>query len=303
MTVVLRDGHHIIDDDATRPDVIVYYAPGLPVPYFEGVPVIDFTGCPDMRSLREAVRVATRADLTKARFADQVNAQPDLNAIEASRQQFLAEQGAKPGSPAIPPRPTGLLDAYGNPIMDGGTPAQPPEPAPPMSAVRAQNMKTGTYRVLNGKFGELGSASVEAQKALAYGLKEEIADQFPEIDSANKGLSGLYDLQPYLERAVNRMTNQGTFRLMTGVVGGTVKALTGSEKMARTAAVLNQVLDDPMVKSRLAIAISRGGKIPYAQALARVAAYSSSLASFAGAPSANSSANGVPPTQSASGQP
>ena len=45
--------------------------------------------------------VATRADIAKAKFANQVNAQPDLNAIEASKQQFLAEQGARPGQPAV----------------------------------------------------------------------------------------------------------------------------------------------------------------------------------------------------------
>lgn len=221
--------------------------------------------------------VATRADQAKARFAKQVNAGGDLAAIDASKQQFLTEQGATSGNPA-----------------------------PPMNAIDAQEMKQGTYEVLKGKFGEQGSAAVEAQKALARGLKEEIATQFPEISGLNSAESKLLDLQPLVERAVNRMTNQGMFRLGTGAVAGTVKALGGSNKIAATAAVLKQVLDDPMIKSRLAIALSKGGQIPYSQAAARVSAYSSALGASVAAPTPAGSlaySSGDNPSQSTSGQP
>lgn len=223
--------------------------------------------------------VATRADQAKARFAQQVNAQPDLDAIEASKQQFLKEQGAIPQS------------GMG---------------APPMNASDAQAMKQGTYKVLSGKFGEQGSASVEAQKALARGLKEEIATQFPEISGLNTAESKLLDLQPLVERAVNRMNNQGVFRLGTGAVVGTIKALGGSNKVAAVGAILKQVLDDPMIKSRLAIALSKGGKIPYSEAAARVSAYSSALGSSAAGPTAPDSqgySSGDSPNQSTRGQP
>jgi hypothetical protein len=225
--------------------------------------------------------VATRADLARAKFAKQVNAQPDLNAIEASRQQFLSEQGAKPGVPAIPPRPTGLLDAQGNPIMSGGTPAKPPTPAPPMNASDAQTMKQGTYQVLKSKYGEQGSASTEAQKALARGLKEEIATQFPEIGTLNANESRLLDLQPVLERAVNRISNHQLIGIGTPVAGAAADAVAGPG-VGRVAMVLKAVLDNPNVKSRLAISLSKGAKIPYAQAAARVGAYSAALASDSG---------------------
>ena len=55
-----------------------------------------------------------------------------------AKQQFLQEQGSVNG-----------------------------QPAPMMNASDAQAMKQGTYQVLKGKYGEQGSASVEAQKALA----------------------------------------------------------------------------------------------------------------------------------------
>jgi hypothetical protein len=223
-------------------------------------------------------KVATRADVAKAKFANQVNAQGDLDAIEASKQQFLDEQGRKP---AIPPKPTGLVDAQGRPIMGQGTPAQP---APPMNAADAQTMKQGTYRVLKGKFGEQGSASVEAQKALARGLKEEIASQFPEINGLNAAESKLLDLQPILERAVNRISNHQAIGIGTPVAGAAAKAVTGSGAVSVVASVLKGVLDNPSVKSRLAIAISKSSKIPISQAISRVQNYSSALGASAAGP-------------------
>ena len=225
--------------------------------------------------------VATRADVAKAKFANQVNAQPDLNAIEASRQQFLTEQGAKPGTPAIAPQPTGILDSKGNPIMDSGAPAKPATPAPDMNASDAQTMKQGTYQVLRGKYGEQGSASVEAQKALARGLKEEIATQFPEINGLNAAESQLLDLQPVLERAVNRISNHQAVGIGTPIAGAAAKAVSGSATVGVVAGVLKGVLDNPNVKSRLAIMVSKANKIPISQAIGRVNTYSASLGSAA----------------------
>jgi hypothetical protein len=241
-------------------------------------------------------KVATRADMAKARFANQVNAQPDLNAIEASRQQFLAEQGAQSGKAATTPQPTGLLDNRGQPIMTQGVPATPPQPAPPMSATDAQAMKQGTYRVLAGKFGEQGSASVEAQKALARGLKEEIATQFPEIDKLNADESRLLDLQPVLDRAVNRISNHQLIGIGTPVAGAAAKAITGSTGIGAAASVLKAVLDNPNVKSRLAIAVSKANQIPFAQASAKVEAYSAALGAAAGG-SASSADSSSPESQ------
>jgi len=205
--------------------------------------------------------VASRADLAKAKFSQQVNAGGDLDAIDASKRQFLAEQGAS----------TPLVGPQG--------------PAPPMNAADAQAMKQGTYRVLAGKFGEQGSASVEAQKALARGLKEELATQFPEISKLNASESKLLDLQPVLERAVNRTQNHQLIGIGTPIAGAATKAVTGSGALGAVATALKATLDNPMVKSRLAIAISKGGNIPYGQAVGKVAAYSAALSNAANPPS------------------
>lgn len=210
--------------------------------------------------------VATRVDRAKARFANQVNAGGDLAAIDASKQQFLQEQGATPGNPA-----------------------------PPMGAAKAQAMKQGTYSVLKGKFGEQGSAAVEAQKDLARGLKEEIATQFPELNDLNASESKLLDLQPILERAVGRISNHQLIGIGTPVAGAAAQAVTGSGTAGAVASTLKAVLDNPMVKSRLAIAVSKSAKVPLAQAAARVQAYSTALGSAVGGSQAYSSADNPNP--------
>jgi hypothetical protein len=209
--------------------------------------------------------VAKAADVTKAKFTNQVNAQPDLDAIEAVKQQFLKEQGGT-----------------------AATAVSPAQPAPTMGVADAQAMKQGTYRVLAGKYGEQGSASVEAQKALARGLKEEIANQFPEINGLNAEESKLLDLQPVLERAVNRISNHQAIGIGTPIAGTAVKALTGNTGAGIVATVLKSVLDNPAVKSRLAIAVSKSSNVPILQAMDRVQAYSSTLGAYAGATQANS---------------
>jgi len=49
----------------------------------------------------------------------------------------------------------------------------------------AQKLKTGTYRQLEGKYGELGGADIEAQKALARGLREQIGKAVPGVNEIN----------------------------------------------------------------------------------------------------------------------
>lgn len=209
------------------------------------------------------------------RFSKQVNPIADVQAIDAAGQEF-ADQ------------------------LNNGQ--NGPNPQRNLTATEAQTMKQGTYRALGDKaYGELKGASVEAQKALARGLKDELANQFPELRYLNAQESKLLDLQPLVERRVNQLRGQGVFRLGTGAVAGTVRALGGSNKVAAVAAVMKQVLDDPMIKSRLAIAVSKSAEIPYSRAVARVSAYSSALQSSASEPPEYS--NERSPNQSTNEQP
>jgi hypothetical protein len=67
---------------------------------------------------------------------------------------------------------TGFLD---HPIYSGPTLTMP----------EAQAMKVGTYRNIGDAYGEMSNAATETQKALARGLKEEIASNAPEVTALN----------------------------------------------------------------------------------------------------------------------
>lgn len=83
------------------------------------------------------------------KFKNQVNPNADLQAIRKSWQEFQQ-----------------------NPAWSGqGT----------MPVQKAQELKTGTYRQLRDKYGELGSAETEAQKTGARYLKDEINRVAPQV--------------------------------------------------------------------------------------------------------------------------
>jgi hypothetical protein len=71
----------------------------------------------------------------------------------------------------------------------------------------AQELKQGTYRVLKDKYGQLGSADVEAQKAIARGLKEEIAAAVPGINDLNKLESELLNAMKLTSRRMATQNN------------------------------------------------------------------------------------------------
>ncbi len=113
--------------------------------------------------------VADRLRGTRNQFESQVNPTTDVAAIENAWTEFLRH-------PQIP----------------GAT----------IPVQQAQELKRGTYRQLDKKYGELGSADVEAQKALARGLKEEIANAVPEVSSLNSRESALLNARNVAENRV-----------------------------------------------------------------------------------------------------
>lgn len=200
--------------------------------------------------------VASRADQIKPQFANQVNNSADLDAIDASKKQFLTERGAKPGKPAVAPQPTGVLDAQGRPIMTAGTPATPPTPAPPIPADKAQQIKQGTYQQIKKSYGQLSSAQVEAQKALARGIKEELAAQIPEIASLNATDSRLIGLQKALENRVRVAANHNIIGIGAPILGTAVAHASQNGKLGLVTGIVKHMLEDPAVKSKLAIAMN-----------------------------------------------
>lgn len=124
-------------------------------------------------------------------------------------------------------------------------------------AEAAQALKKGTYKQIYGKGeGELGTSAKNAQAQLARGLKEELETIFPEIKGKNLREGAVLDLRPELEAAINRLGNRRVS--LPNVVN---------------------LLADPAVTSKLAIALNKMG-VPPGVASLRIAKLAGSSAAF-----------------------
>jgi hypothetical protein len=196
--------------------------------------------------------IASRLSDASKRFATQVTPESDLQNISETGNEFLRNQ------------PNNI------------------------AASDAQALKQGTYQQLKSTaYGTVKNSTIEAQKALARGIKEELVTQFPELKDLNAKESQLLNLDPVLETAVNRISNHQIIGIGTPIAAGGVKAVTGSTWMGAVAGLYKAVFDDPVVKSKLAIALNKGG-VSQVNAATRLAAYSSALGNAAsGATSAD----------------
>lgn len=127
--------------------------------------------------------VASRLGDVERRFQAQVNPQSDLNAIQNADTAFLTHP-----------------DLAGQQTM----PVQ-----------LAQALKQGTYRQLSDKYGELGNATTEAQKALARGLREEIEQAVPEVVAPNARASELWNALNVARRRTAVASNMNPTGLAT----------------------------------------------------------------------------------------
>jgi hypothetical protein len=214
-------------------------------------------------------------------------------------QKITAELAAGPNVPSISPLAAtaklpqvarkfpfapdlAQVTATGQQLVEQFTPQGATAPTM-MTPVQAQEMKVGLRRPVS--FGEMGPPVAEARKAMARGLKEELETQFPEIANPNAEESKLLDLQPLLDRAVNRISNRDLLSLGGKIVGTGIGAAAGAAGGgvfggaggAAAALILHHVLTDPEIQSNLAIGLSRMGKIPVSEATARVAGYTNQL--------------------------
>lgn len=219
--------------------------------------------------------LANLADL-RDQLSQQVNPSSDLKAVAKAQADFLDKYRAGPGK------------AVRN-----------------MTADEAQNTKVATYQQLSAKYGELGSAQIESQKALTRGIKEELETQFPEIKGLNAQEAKMIDLDGALQRAVRRIENRNTFGLGgtigAGAGGAAVGLATGSASegtaAAATVAILHKILTDPMVQSKMAIALNTAAKRGIGASLgkARYAGYVNALGQAVNATSGDSSTSPTTP--------
>jgi len=130
------------------------------------------------------IDVVNYLDTLRAKKAKQTNPASDLAAIDKVAQEFMQ---------------------YNKPLIETPTQAIPVQ--------LAQELKQGTYSGLKGKYGQLGSTEIEAQKALARGLKEQIAGSVENIGALNKQESKLLDTLSVTERRIMMDLNKDPISL------------------------------------------------------------------------------------------
>lgn len=110
-----------------------------------------------------------------------------LSALGGVRQKF--------GNQVSPTADLGTIQGVEDDFL-----AHPNYPGTSLPVQAAQDLKQGTYSVLRGKYGQIGSADTEAQKALARGLKDEIATAVPAVGPLNAEESRLLTTLSVSER-------------------------------------------------------------------------------------------------------
>lgn len=162
-------------------------------------------------------------DDVSGKFGNQVSPTSDLNAIKGVADDFMTH-------PAI----------TGNNI-----PVQ-----------QAQTLKQGTYKALSGKYGEAGSAATEAQKALARGLKDKIADAVPGIGQLNAEEARLIKTLGVAERRALMELNKNPVGLSLLAGNKAAFAAFMADKSAAfkalTARAINRVSETPSLIEPLA---------------------------------------------------
>jgi hypothetical protein len=138
----------------------------------------------------------------------------------------------------------------------------------------AQKTKQAIYTILKNSYGELSTATKEANKGIARGIKEEIVEIFPEIKSLNAQESLMLRLEPIIEKAAGRLNKRDLMGIGTPIAGAAASAVAGPS-IGKVAWLTKAVLDHPSVKTYIAIALNKGAKGGVGQGFVekRLAAY------------------------------
>lgn len=123
---------------------------------------------------------------------------------------------------------------------------------------QAQKIKQNTYVLLRKHYGELKSMSIEAQKALARGIKDQIVSVHPEIASLNKADSALLELEGVIEKAASRISNRDLVGI--GVPIKATATAAGDAAGGALPGLLAGIIDTPTIKAKIAVAINNARK-------------------------------------------
>jgi len=183
-------------------------------------------------------------------FTEQINAQPDLAAIETVRQNFR-------NNPNVAQRVASATPANFAAGRVTGTPART-QPGP-IEPVIAQNMKVNTYKGLRGKFDKERGATIEAEKAGGRGLREGLEQAgaragVDDIAAVNAREGSLISLEHALVDALRRRGNYDALGLKPAI--GATAAAASESALPLLVTLIDRF---PGLVSRTGIWINRAG--------------------------------------------
>ena len=183
-------------------------------------------------------------------FTNQINAQPDLAAIETVRQNFRnnpnVSQRVAPSTPAN--------------FAAGRVTGSPARTAPgPIEPAIAQEMKVNTYKGLRGKFDKERGATIEAEKAGGRGLREGLEQAgaragVDDIAAVNAREGSLISLEHALVDALRRRGNYDALGLKPAI--GATAAVASESTLPLLVTLVDRF---PGLISRTGIWINRAG--------------------------------------------
>ena len=184
-------------------------------------------------------------------FTNQVNAQPDLSAIAAVRENF--RQNPNVAQTVAPAQPANFASGQ---IQGRAAQTQPG----PIDPVVAQQMKTNTYQGLRGKYDKDRGATIEAEKAGARGLRQGIEEAgaragVSDIAAVNAREGALISLEHALSDAMRRRGNYDALGLKPTI--GIAGAAASESVLPLLATLVDRF---PALVSRSGIWINRAGR-------------------------------------------
>lgn len=125
-------------------------------------------------------------------------------AVASTADDVIARAGQQVAPMGDTTAASGVVDEFMR--VHGGAPNFP---AKPLSVQQAQALKQGTYKALGQRaYGETKGAAIEAEKALARGLKEGIESAHPEVKGLNAREAALIEAKDAITKRVALAANR-----------------------------------------------------------------------------------------------
>lgn len=212
-----------------------------------------------MPTRRGVVKVDNRVDVLNASLDDLIDAATESGKdipVNAVFQHFGELRKTKGGVKAEGAADLRAIDRFAKEFhqhMKGRTHITPKE---------MQQFKVDAYQKINWDAKRMTGSPIKEDtfKTMARGAKDSIEKAVPEAHDINKALGELYELQPHLVRAANRIENRNLLSInapMNIGAGGVLGSAADATGLGATIGMFGAALGNPKIKAGVAIALNK----------------------------------------------